>query len=190
MTASEVTPEKIEQVSERATCLLSADEVESVLDDLAHQITDVLRNENPILISVMNGAVITAGKLATRLNFPLKMDYLHATRYRDKTRGSDLEWKHYPESELREQVVLVVDDILDEGDTLAAIKEYILQQGAKAVYIAVLVNKLHDRKVQGLSADFVGVEIEDKYLYGYGMDYKGYLRNAPGIYAVDPVDCD
>ncbi len=189
MNDSEITPEKIEQVSARAICLLTTDEVESVLDDLANQITARLRNENPILVSVMNGAVITVGKLATRLNFPLKMDYLHATRYRDKTNGSELEWKHYPESDLREQVVLVVDDILDEGDTLAAIKEYILAQSAKAVYIAVLVNKLHDRKVQGLSADFVGVEIEDKYLYGYGMDYKGYLRNAPGIYAVDSDDC-
>lgn len=183
-------PQHIIDVSTRATCLRSEAEVESVLDSMALDISERLADQNPILLSVMNGAVIMAGKLAPRLQFPLQMDYVHATRYRNQTRGSDLEWKHYPETPLQGQTVLILDDILDEGETLAAIKQYVVEQGAAEVLIAVLVNKLHDRKAPGLNADFVGMEIEDYYLYGYGMDYKGYLRNAPGIYAVDPSDCD
>lgn len=185
-----MTPQQIIAVSERATCLHSEAEVEAVLDTMAEQISAQLAAKNPVLLSVMNGAVIVAGKLATRLNFPLQMDYLHATRYRNQTRGSELEWKHYPETSLQDQVVLIIDDILDEGDTLRAIKQYVQEHGAAEVYTAVLVNKCHDRKLPDMTADFVGLDIEDYFLYGYGMDYKGYLRNAAGIYAVDPADCD
>ena len=180
----------INLVAARATCLYNERAVEEVIDGLAENISAALADKNPIVLTVMNGGLIFAAKLATRMNFPLQMDYLHASRYRDRTRGSDLEWKHYPETELADRTVLIVDDILDEGDTLAAIIDYVKEQDAAEVYSAVLVNKMHDRKTDGVRADFVGLEIEDHYLYGYGMDYRGYLRNAPGIYAVDPADCD
>ena len=183
-------PDDITAVSNRATCLHNAERVEAVLDNMAAAITAKLADQNPVLLTVMNGGVIVSGKLATRLDFPLQMDYLHASRYRNKTHGSELQWKHYPEVSLAGRVVLVIDDILDEGETLAAIIDYVRGQGAAAVHTAVLVNKMHARKAPGVSADFVGLEIEDYYLYGYGMDYRGYLRNAPGIFAVDPDDCD
>ncbi len=183
-------PEDIKAVSSRASCLFDQQAVDAVIDAMAAAISERLENSNPVLLTVMNGGLILAGELATRLHFPLQMDYLHASRYRQGTSGSDLRWKHYPELELRGRVVLIIDDILDEGDTLAAILQFVQQQGADAVYSAVLVNKMHDRKAADVSADFVGMEIEDHYLYGYGMDYRGYLRNAPGIYAVDPDDCD
>lgn len=183
-------PEQLEGVVSRASCLHDRIEVGQALDRLAASITEKLSRQNPILLTVMNGGVIVAGELATRLQFPLQMDYLHVSRYRNHTSGSELEWKHYPELSLADRVVLVVDDILDEGATLAAILEYVRQQGARAVYSAVLVNKIHSRKSALMAADFVALEIEDHYLYGYGMDYRGYLRNAPGIFAVDPADCD
>ena len=185
-----VTAEDIAAVSARATCLHDEAAVEAALDAMALAITEKLSQDNPVLLTVMNGGVVTAGKLATRLDFPLQMDYLHASRYRNKTKGSELEWKHFPEIALEGRVVLIVDDILDHGDTLAAIIEFVKARGAKQVYSAVLVNKQHDRKVPGLVAEFVGLEISDYYLYGYGMDYKGYLRNANGIFAVAAADCD
>ena len=190
MSEQPLTLQQVNEVSSRSDCLYSEEEIEAGLDRLAADITEEIGSKNPVLLSVMNGAVIMVGKLAPRLGFPLQMDYVHATRYRKQTRGGELEWKHYPEARLTDKVVLVVDDILDEGDTLLAIKEYVLKEGASAVYTAVLVNKLHDRKAPGLAADFVGLEVEDRYLYGYGMDYKGYLRNAPGIYAVSSEDYD
>lgn len=80
--------------------------------------------------------------------------------------------------------MLVIDDIFDEGDTLKAIVAEVRRQGAAAVYSAVLVNKRHDRKAAGLTVDFVGLEVPDRYVFGCGMDYKEYWRNLPAIYAV------
>jgi hypoxanthine phosphoribosyltransferase len=166
--------------------LYSQREVEQAMDRLAVEITGRLSGEDPIVLSVLNGALIPTGHLLTRLNFPLRQDYVHATRYRGNTDGAELEWIGQPRTSLRDQTVLVIDDILDEGITLAAIVEACREAGAKAVYTAVLVEKLHDRGV-GFKADFVGLNVEDRYVFGYGMDYKGYLRNVPAIMAV-PLD--
>lgn len=179
-----VTPEQAQAVLREADCLYSAAQVEKALDRMADDIADRLAGTSPILMCVMNGGLVPTGKLATRLDFPLHMDYLHATRYRNTTSGGDLMWLARPHMDLRGRVVLVVDDILDEGITLAAIMDYCREQGASQVYSAVLVEKRHERKYGLPDADFVGLEVEDRYVFGYGMDYKGFLRNAPGIYAV------
>ncbi len=163
--------------------LYSQQEVEQALDRLAVEITGRLSGEDPILLCVLNGALIPTGHLLTRLNFPLRQDYVHATRYRGSTAGAGLEWIGQPSTSLQDQTVLVIDDILDEGVTLSAIVDACHQAGAKAVYSAVLVEKLHDRGV-GYKADFIGLTVEDRYVFGYGMDYKGYLRNVPAIMAV------
>lgn len=185
-----MTPIDLKAVSSRSTCLHSAKEVEAAIDAMAIAISDRLNGHDPILLCIMNGGLILTGRLATRLNFPLQMDYLHATRYRDKTQGADLHWERHPSISLGGRYVLVIDDILDEGDTLAAVVAHCQEQGAQEVLSAVLVDKQHDRKNTSLKADFVGLEVPDYYLYGYGMDYRGYLRNASGIFAVDPADCD
>lgn len=185
-----MTPDEILAVSRRADCLHTEAEVEAAIDALAGQVTTALRNRNPLLLCLMNGGLVFAGKLLTRLAFPLQIDYLHATRYRHNTQGSELEWQRLPALSLHGRDVLILDDILDEGATLAAVVAHCRAQRAARVLTAVLVDKRHERKVSGIRADFVGLRVEDRYLYGYGMDYRGYLRNAAGIYAVDPVDCD
>ncbi len=163
--------------------LYSRAQVEQALERMAIEITGRLSGEDPVILCVLNGALIPTGHLLTRLHFPLRQDYVHATRYRGDTTGADLEWIGQPSTSLQDQTVLVVDDILDEGVTLASIVEACRQAGAKAVYSAVLVEKLHDRGL-GYKADFVGLTVEDRYVFGYGMDYKGYLRNVPAIMAV------
>jgi hypoxanthine phosphoribosyltransferase len=167
-----------------ADLLHSQQAVEAALDRMAAQITAQLADSNPLLLCVLTGGIIPTGQLTTRLDFPLQLDYLHATRYRGATRGGELNWIAHPSISLRDRVVLVVDDILDEGATLAAIIEHCRGEGASQVYSAVLVNKLHDRKYHNIKADFTGLEVPDRYVFGCGMDYKDYLRNAPGIYAV------
>ena len=133
----------------------------------------------------MNGGLIFTGQLLTRLLFPLEVDYVHATRYGHETNGAHLHWTVRPQLDLKDRTVLLLDDILDEGVTLAAIADYCRQQGAEKVLMAALVEKLHLRKVTpGMRADFSGIEVGDRFLFGYGLDYKGYWRNAPGIYAV------
>jgi hypoxanthine phosphoribosyltransferase len=177
--------EEINSVLTDADLLATQTEVEAAIGRMAEEITAELKEADPILICVMNGGLIFSGQLLTRLPFPLEVDYIHATRYGHETSGSGLNWIIKPQLELKGRTVLLLDDILDEGVTLAAIADYCSQQGAARVLMAVLVEKLHLRKVTpGMRADFSGIEIGDRFLFGYGLDYKGYWRNAPGIYAV------
>lgn len=183
-----ITRQQAQAVWDRARCLYDNEHVQAAIDRLAKDITKVLADSNPLVIAVMNGGLIPAGQLLTRLHFPLHVDYLHASRYRGKTSGGVLSWTVKPQHGLKGRMVLVIDDILDEGLTLDGILTYCHEQGAEKVYSCVLVEKLHDRKHGCRHADFVGLQIEDVYVFGYGLDYKGYLRNAPGIYAVDELE--
>lgn len=180
-----LTDADVRKVLENAELLHDEQAVEAALDRMAAAIGERIAGSNPLLLCVMTGGMIPAAALFTRLRFPIQIDYLHATRYRGGTSGSELKWICPPSQPLAGRTLLVVDDILDEGPTLAAILDYCREQGAAAVYSAVLVEKLHDRKVPGLAADFVGLQVEDRYVFGCGMDYHGYLRNVTGIYAVD-----
>jgi hypoxanthine phosphoribosyltransferase len=178
-----VTPEQAQQVYDEADCLFDREEVEAATVRMASAITAELGGKNPLVLSVMSGAMIPAGILLSQLDFPLHIDYIHATRYRGETSGGELDWRVTPRYALKDRVVLIIDDILDEGLTLQAITESCQAQGAAEVYSAVLVKKLHERNI-GIEADFVGLEVEDRYVFGFGMDYKEYWRNAPGIFAV------
>lgn len=168
-----------------ADLLVKESEVDAAMERLATEITVRLKEANPVVLCVMNGGMIFTGQLLPRLAFPLEVDYAHATRYGHETNGVALRWSVRPHLDLRGRTVLLLDDILDEGITLSAIADYCRQQGAVEVLMAVLVEKLHLRKVTpGMCADFSGLEVGDRFLFGYGLDYKGYWRNAPGIYAV------
>ncbi|KPK37970.1 MAG: hypoxanthine-guanine phosphoribosyltransferase [Gammaproteobacteria bacterium SG8_47] len=171
----------------RAECVCPQAEVEAALVRMAAEITERLADKDPLVLCVMNGALIPAGQLLTRVRLPLQTDYIHATRYRGETSGGRLHWLAEPSFPLAGRVVLIVDDILDEGHTLTALREYCLSKGAREVYSAVFVRKCHDRCVD-VKADFVGVEVEDRYVFGFGMDYKDYWRNLPAIYAASPQD--
>lgn len=183
----ELIPQKIREVFKKSTLLFSKTEIESALDKMAVEISYRISHENPILLCVVVGGIVPVGNLLPRLNFPLEVDYVHATRYQNGTVGKELEWKVKPSRSLKGRTVLVVDDILDGGVTLAGIVDYCREQGAKEVLSAVLLEKEHVRVDGGLpTADFYGLRVEDHFVFGYGMDYKGYLRNAPGIYMVAP----
>ena len=173
----------ITKVRAEAECLTTVKQAEDALDEMASNISAKHENNNPLIICVMNGGLIVSGGLLSRFDFPLEQDYLHVSRYRDDTVGGELKWIVKPQHSLAGRHVLIVDDILDEGFTLAAIVEFCNLSGAKSTETTVLVEKDHNRK-QGIKADYVGLKMVDRYLFGYGMDYKGYLRNAPGIFAV------
>lgn len=173
------------RVLEEADCLLDRPRVEAAIDQMASEISARIGKLKPLVFCVMNGGLIFCGQLLTRLAFPLEVGYLHATRYGRETIGGDLEWQAVPQVEMAGRTVLLVDDILDEGVTLKALVDECLARGARQVLTAVLVDKLHDRKVlPGYRADFTGLEIPDRFVFGYGLDYDGMWRNAAGIYAV------
>jgi hypoxanthine phosphoribosyltransferase len=177
--------EMANKVLAEADLIVTKQEVEAAIRRMALEITTQLGELNPVLLCVMNGGLIFTGQLLTQLEFPLEVDYVHATRYGHEINGTKLNWTVRPQLELKGRTVLLLDDILDEGVTLAAIAEYCHQQGAAVVFMAALVEKLHLRKVTpGMTADFTGIEVGDRFLFGYGLDFKGYWRNAPGIYAV------
>jgi hypoxanthine phosphoribosyltransferase len=173
---------EIKHIQATADLLYSEQEVEAAIDKMADEINTLLADRNPLLLCVMNGGIVIAGKLLTRLKIPLTIDAVNASRYQNQTAGGNIEWVLKPGTPLKDRTVLIIDDILDEGITLEAICQYCLEQGATSVYSAVLVDKILDHK-KPITADFIGLETEDRYLFGYGMDYKGYLRNASGIYA-------
>ena len=175
----------IQRAMSEADCLVNAARVEQAIEAMAARITERLQGKNPLVYAVMNGGLVFAGRLLPKLDFPLEMAYLHATRYGHAINGTLLDWRVRPTQDLRGRTVLVLDDILDEGWTLQAILEYIRNEGAAEVLSAVLVHKDHSRKARpGMRADFTGLDVADRFVFGCGMDYKGYWRNAPGIYAL------
>jgi len=174
--------EEIKRVEREADLLLSEAEVEAAIDRVAGEIAGRLGESNPIVLTVLNGGIIFAGKLLTRLRIPLELDSINASRYRGATSGGEIHWLLKPRLSLQNRTVLLVDDVLDEGITLAAVADWCKEQGAEQVLVAVLIDKQIGR-TRPCRADFVGLEAENRYLFGYGMDYKSYLRNAPGIFA-------
>ncbi len=173
---------EIHQIKQEALLLHDQQQVEAALDTMAADISSKLADSNPLVLCVINGGIIATGKLLPRLDFPLTLDSIHASRYRNSTSGSEIHWLFKPTTPLIGRTVLIVDDILDEGHTLRAIVDWCLEQGAAAVYTAALLDK--DLACpKPIVADFIGLSVANHYLFGYGMDYKGYLRNAAGIYA-------
>ncbi|HEY6943448.1 hypoxanthine-guanine phosphoribosyltransferase [Dokdonella sp.] len=164
-------------VHDRATLALAIERV-------GREIDAALDGKPAVFLTVMQGALAFAGQLATAIHAPLAFDYVHATRYRGATSGGALLWIKQPAIALAGATVLLVDDILDEGHTLKAIRDFCLEQGAARVLLVVLCEKRHGRGA-GLRADFVGVEVPDRYVFGYGMDYHEQGRNLAAIYAVD-----
>jgi hypoxanthine phosphoribosyltransferase len=168
---------------ENSDLVSSAADVQAAIDRVAAQLTAKLADSYPLVLAVMGGAVVFAGQLLPRLRFPLDFDYIHATRYGAATRGADIQWRVSPPPDIAGRTVLVLDDILDGGDTMAAIRERMMGGGAKAFYSAVLVEKIL-KKPKPIRADFTGMTIEDRFVFGCGMDAKGYWRNLPEIRAM------
>ncbi len=166
-----------------ADCLINESQINAALDTMAAQISADLADKLPLVLCVMNGGLIPTAALIERLSFPIELDYVHASRYGMETEGTNLKWMSYPQTDISGRDVLIVDDIFDQGHTLQAIIEWFEAQGANSVFSATIVNKLHDRKVD-MTPDYIGLDVEDRFLFGFGMDYKGAFRNLKGIYAI------
>jgi len=178
-----MTPLEAQQLLDNAECVASADTVQAVINRLADEINVALAADFPLVLAVMGGAVVFAGQLLPQLNFPLEFDYLHVTRYRGNTTGGEMEWRVLPGQNVVGRSVLVLDDILDEGETLAAIRDKLLHMGAARIWSAVLTDK-DNGLAKPVRADFVGLDVPNRYVFGCGMDAYGLWRNLPAIYAL------
>ncbi|SFE48866.1 hypoxanthine-guanine phosphoribosyltransferase [Nitrosomonas sp. Nm166] len=171
------------QILDAAELIHSEQVVSQTVQRLAAEITQALSHQQPLVLCVMGGAVVFTGQLLPQLQFPLDFDYLHLSRYDKKKHGGAIRWQVEPHETVKDRIVLVLDDILDEGVTLAAIRDKILISGAKAFYSAVFAEK-ETGKSKPCKADFVGLTVPNRYVFGFGMDIQGVWRNLPAIYAV------
>ena len=165
-----------------AEIIFSEQAVQAALARMAQQISAAMSELHPLILSVMGGAVVFTGQLLPRLNFPLDFDYVHVSRYGNSQQGGEMHWKVAPQENVRGRVILVVDDILDQGETLHAVKQRVMALGAASFYSAIFADKLNG-KIKPIKADFVGLEVPDRFVFGYGMDIHGAWRNLPAIYA-------
>ncbi len=178
-----MSPDEARQLLANAELIVCQEDVQAAVRRVAFAVTEALSNSNPLVLGVMSGATIFAGHLLPQLRFPLDYDYLHVTRYGDAISGGKLSWVVEPRIAVAGRTVLLVDDILDEGITLAAIRDRLLRQGATRCLTAVFSDKATG-KPKPIAPDFVGITLPNRYVFGFGMDVKGAWRNLPAVYAL------
>jgi len=164
--------------------LFTPGEVDAAVQRMAAEIDGHFAGDECVALCLLQGGIVPAGLLLARMTTPLQLDSVHVSRYRNTTRGGEIEWLARPRTPIAGRRVLLIDDILDEGHSIAAVRDWCIDSGVAEVVCALLVNKAHRRKNPDARADFVGLEVPDRYVFGYGMDYRGYYRNAPGIFAI------
>ena len=176
--------DRAQQVHQQAELLFDEAAVERAIADLARRAEARFGEDFPLVLCVMNGGLYLTGQLLRHWEFPLTLDYVHATRYRLATLGKDVLWKAYPQNEIRDRNVIIVDDIYDQGYTLEEVKSYCHKHGARSCHSLFLIGKTHERKRADVEPDEVGLECGDCYVYGVGMDLNGHFRNLSSIYAL------
>jgi hypoxanthine phosphoribosyltransferase len=177
--------ENMDHVLAQSECLMTLSDVQTIVRRIGEEVTQKLATKNIHVLSLMNGGLVFTGQLLPHLDFPMTLGYVHATRYRDQLEGSGLEWRVAADEQVKGRYVLLIDDIYDEGATLVEVKQKLIEQGATQVDCVVLLDKMHQRKLYpNFIPEFIGATIPDRYVFGFGLDYKGYWRNAPGIYAL------
>jgi len=176
--------EKALEIHSSADLLFDRQAVEQGIADLAAKVAKDCEKDFPIVLCVMNGGLYLTGQLLRHWDFPMTLDYVHATRYRLATLGKDVLWKAYPQNEIKDRHVIIVDDIFDQGYTLEEIRSYCVKHGARKCSSVFLIRKTHDRKKSSIQPDYVGLECDDCYVYGAGMDLNGHFRNLSSIHFV------
>jgi hypoxanthine phosphoribosyltransferase len=167
---------------QQAELIVSAERVQAAVVRVAQELNAGFADRHPLVLSVMGGAVVFTGQLLPLLDFPLDFDYVQVSRYGNGQQGGALHWRVEPRENVSGRIVLVLDDILDEGETMAAIKQRVLELGASGFFCAVFADKLNG-KSKPVLANYVGVELPDRFVFGFGMDIQGAWRNLPAIYA-------
>lgn len=178
-----ITPQRARDILDQADAICPPSRVNAAVSQVAAEIHAALGDANPLVIVVLRGAMVFAGQLLPQLSFPLEVDSVDATRYGDAMSGGEITFRALPQADVSGRTVLLLDDILDQGITLKAISDKLLAMGAQKIMIAVFADK-QTQRAKPLTADFIGITVPDRYVFGFGMDVQGYWRNLPAIYAV------
>ncbi len=176
--------DRAQQVHQSAELIFDQGAVEQAVAELASRVEADCADDFPLVLCVMNGGMYLTGQLLRHWEFPLTLDYVHATRYRLATLGKNVLWKAYPQNEIRDRNVIIVDDIFDQGYTLEEVEDYCNKHGARRCSSVFLMHKLHPRKRADIEPDYFALECGDVYVYGAGMDLNGHFRNLSSVYSL------
>ncbi len=171
-----------------AELLITPGEVSVALDMLAGKLQPLIDDGPCVLLSVLLGGLLPTAWLAERLSGDFQLDYCHVTRYQGRQKGDVPVWLRPPSLDIRSAHVIVIDDIYDEGITLDYVRRECKAVGAQRVTGVALIKKRHDRAVGQAPADFVGLQVPDRYVFGCGMDLAHHWRHLTGIYALQEVN--
>lgn len=180
-----LTIKELQQIKDDSDMLFSSSQIKAAVEIMGLELEKRILGKDAILVCVMNGGVTLTADLSRSMVCDVRLDYLQVARYRNKTVGGSLHWLKEPQLSLEDQTVVLIDDIYDEGYTMEELVSYCEKHGTKEVITAVLLNKQKSSPQLGNDPDIYGLEVPDRYVYGYGMDYKGYMRNLPAIYALN-----
>ncbi len=180
---SNAIPIEIRRAYDNADLLISRHDITQAVDRMAIQLVSRLSKSNPLMICVLQGGIFFFSRLIEKLRFPMELSYVHVSRYGKDIEGGELEWLAKPTICLKGRHVVFVDDVFDHGITINRLVDWAYSEGASGVTTSVLVEKAIAQE-NDAKADFSGFNVGDRYLFGCGMDYRGYWRNLPDIYAL------
>ena len=181
---SDFTHQELQVIKDSSDLVFSSTQIKTAVETIGLELERKIFQKNPVMLCVMNGGLVFAADLMRSLDSDVRLDYLHVARYLDKTVGGSLHWHKEPKLSLQDEVVVIADDIYDEGYTMEELVSYCKNQGAREVITVVLLLKDKASRHTDLKPDLFGLQVDDRYVYGYGMDYQGHLRNVPDIYAI------
>ncbi len=181
----QLTSQQARDILQNSKILYTQEQINKAITGLAEQIEHEIDSHTdlPIFLNVMNGGTFFTANLLQKIKSPFLLDYIHASRYGDAVYGSThITWYRQPNIDIiRNRIVYILDDILDEGHTLAEIKRFLLNIGALDCKIAVLIDKNIDKN-KPIQADYIGLRAPNHFLFGCGMDIYGLYRQLPSIH--------
>lgn len=168
--------DKIEEI------LFSIEEISKKVKALANELSQKYKDEDLLVICLLRGGFMFATDLVKEMDINIEMDFMTTSSYHDATESSGhVEIVQMPRAKLKDRNILIVDDIIDSGNTILEVKKHILIKEPKSVEIAVLLNK-PERRVVDIEPDYFCFEVPDVFVVGYGLDYKNFYRNKPYIF--------
>ena len=172
-------------MSERVVKMIEEEDVDKRILEIAKKIDEEYKGEEVFLVCVLRGAAFFACELAKRITIPVTLDFMQVSSYGSGTRSTgEVKIVKDIDLSLRDKNVIIVEDIVDTGNTLSTLKAFLVQRKAKSVKICSLLDK-PDRREVNVDIDYVGFTIPDKFVVGYGLDYNQKYRNLPYVGVVE-----
>lgn len=177
---------KVEEVKDKIKVLIEKENLEKRIDEIALEIQNDYLNKDILVICILKGSLFFTVDLTKRINnHKLEIDFMRISSYGDELISSgNINIIKDLESDINGRNVLIVEDIIDSGNTLYYLKDILEKRNPKSLKICTLLDK-KSRRVKNIVPDYIGFEIENKFVVGYGLDYKDCFRNLPFIGYVD-----